>query len=92
MTRSFHLGGDLMHLVSYHYRLRFNIYFVDHRNVGGRKQVPRGYIRCDYLVGTFCSFSFVGWTDRPTDRHFDVINELSLTVSWSMSNFVVIGA
>ena len=51
-----------------------------------------GFIRCDILFGTFCSFSFVGWTNRPTDRHFDVIYELSLTVSWSMSNFVVIGA
>ena len=50
------------------------------------------FIRCDYLVGTYCSFSFVGWTDRPTDQHFYVIYELSLTVSRSMSNFVVIGA
>ena len=40
-----------------------------------------GSIRSDYLVGTFRSFSFVGWMDRPTDRHFDVIYELALTVS-----------
>ena len=36
------------------------------------------FIRCDYLVGSFCLFSFGGWTDRPTDQHFYVIYELSL--------------
>ena len=53
-----------------------------------------GFKRCDYLVVTYCSFSFIfrlRWTNRPTDRHFDFIFELSLTVSWCMSNFVVIG-
>ena len=58
-----------------------------------------GFIKCDYLVGTYCSFTFtflsqnnVRWTNRPTDGHFDVSHEWSLTVSWSMSNFVLIGA
>ena len=53
-----------------------------------------GFKRCDYLGVTNCSFPFIfcfRWMDRPTDRHFDVIFELSLTVTWCMSNFVIIG-
>ena len=53
-----------------------------------------GFKRCDYLVVTNCSFPFIfrfRWMDRPTDRHFDVIFKFSLTVSWCLSNFVVIG-
>ena len=61
-----------------------------------------GFIRCDYLVIIYCSCHFytplsqnsknlsfknnIGWTNRPTDKHFDIILELSLTISWSMSS------
>ena len=61
-------------------------------DLGKKETRTPGFIRCDYLAVTFCSFSFVRWMDRPTDRHFDVTYGLSLSVSWSMSNFVVIGA
>ena len=66
----------------------------------GRRGKPRkwtrtaGFKRCNYFVVTYSSFPFIirlRWTDRPTDRHSNVIFELSLTVSWCMSNFVVIG-
>ena len=40
-----------------------------------RETKTAGFIRCDYLVGTFCSYSFLRWIDRPTDRYFDVIYE-----------------
>ena len=38
-------------------------------NIVGLMQTrTAGFIRCDYLVGTYCSFSFVEWTDiRQTD-------------------------
>ena len=63
-------------------------------SVESKKTRIAGFKRCDYLVVTYCSFPFIfrpRWMHRPTDRHFDVIFELSLTVSWYMSNFVVIG-
>ena len=44
------------------------------------------------LFAHFLSLSSLKITsDGRTDRHFDVIYELSLTLSWSVSNFVVIG-
>ena len=52
--------------------------------------VQKMRLPCRHLLFIFFHF-LLRWTDRPTGRHFDVIFELSLTVSWSMSNFVVIG-
>ena len=57
------------------------------------KQEPRGSKDATTSSSLIVlSFHFrLRWTDRPTDRRFDVIFELSLTVSWCMSNFVYIG-